>query len=411
MKPAFLVVAALLAGLGLGIFSGPQIQQSLEKITQSPPDRLVLAAAGFADLPGWTADKTAEFWPAFMASCAAMLRQPTDKAVGPKASMGTIADWQAPCAAAVQLTDVSDAAVRGFLEAHFQPLQVRNNAAPDGLFTGYYEPELRGSLTRQGRYQTALLRPPADLVSVNLGEFNPKWRGQRIAGRIDAGKLKPLQPRAGITAGALAPEKLELLYVDDPVDAFFLHIQGSGRVKLDDGRVLRAGYAGQNGHPYVAIGKVLLEAGALSRGNVSMQTIRAWLEANPGRVDEILNHNPSYIFFNLSADADPALGPLGAQNLPLTPGRSLAVDLDFHGLGVPVWLDSQAPEASGDTMTPVQRLMLTQDTGGALKGPVRGDVFWGFGPDAAAIAGRMQSQGKLYVLLPKPVAQRIAAKP
>ncbi len=140
VKPALLVLAALLAGLGLGVFSGPQIQQTIEKLTQPPPDRLVLRAARFTDLPGWAADKTAEFWPAFTASCAAMLRQPTDKAVGPKASMGTIADWQASCTATVQLTEVSDAAVRGFIETHFQPLQVRNNSTPDGLFTGYYEP-------------------------------------------------------------------------------------------------------------------------------------------------------------------------------------------------------------------------------------------------------------------------------
>ncbi len=404
-------VLGILAALIIGVIAGPYLRQAYEKFTTPAPDRLVLKAVTFTDLPGWTDDGLGDFAPAMLGSCEVIRRQPPERQLGPDPRMGTVADWLEPCAAIAQQSSAPgfsgkrERDYRDYIERLFRPFQVLNNARQSGKFTGYYEPELRGSLTRQGAYQVALLRPPAGLVSVNLGEFNPAWRGQRTAGRVSGGALKPLPPRTAIEAGALAEEKLELLYTDDPIDAFFLHIQGSGRVRLDDGRVIRLGYAGQNGHSYVAIGKNLVQSGAIRREDISMQSIRGWLDAHPTERDAVLNANPSYVFFRELAGGDPTLGPPGAQNVPLTPGRSLAVDPDFHALGVPVWLDSVTP--GGEAL---QRLMVAQDTGGAIRGPVRGDMFWGFGPDAAKNAGRMNSEGRMYILLPQAIADKAAAQ-
>ena len=397
---------ALLAGVLVGVFAGPDLRRFFAGLTAPEPDHLTLTPVSYAELPGWPDDSLPGFAGALNRSCRIFLSQKPDKPVGPKGRFGRAADWAGVCNEAAALPEnISGAPLRTFLERAFTPMAVRNGHRDQGKFTGYYEPELRGSLVKQGAYKVALLRAPDDLVSVNLGEFNPQWRGQRIAGRVKDGKLRPLQARAEIVAGALNREKLELLYVDDPVDAFFLHIQGSGRVRLDDGRVIRLGYAGQNGHPYVAIGKNLVQSGAIRREDISMQSIRAWLSAHPAERDAVLAANPSYIFFRVLEGGDPALGPPGAQNVPLTPGRSLAVDPDFHALGVPVWLDSVTPD--GDAL---QRLMVAQDTGGAIRGPVRGDVFWGFGEQAAQNAGRMNSDGRMYILLPRRVAEKAAGK-
>lgn len=399
---AFALSGALLAGMLVGVLAGPDLRQFFAGLIAPQPDHLTLTPVSYAALPGWSNDPLQGFAGALNRSCRVFLAQKPDKPVGPKGRFGKAADWAQMCHRAGALPEnISGAPLRNFVEQAFVPMAVRNGRRDQGKFTGYYEPELRGSLRKQGAYQVALLRAPENLVAVNLGDFNPQWRGQRIAGRVKDGKLRPLQARAEIVAGALASERLELLYVDDPVDAFFLHIQGSGRVRLDDGRVIRLGYAGQNGHPYVAIGKNLVQSGAIRREDISMQSIRAWLDANPGERDAVLNANPSYVFFRELAGGDPALGPPGAQNVPLTPGRSLAVDPDFHALGVPVWLDSMTPD--GDAL---QRLMVAQDTGGAIRGPVRGDVFWGFGEQAAEIAGRMNSDGRMFILLPRDVAEQ-----
>jgi membrane-bound lytic murein transglycosylase A len=401
--------AAILLGLLIGVAAGPHILAIYAKVTAPAPDRLVFTPVPYSALPGWDGDPLTDFLPAFNRSCGRFLAKDSETPVGPADSgghFGKAGDWAPVCRKAEMLAAQNPDAqrIRNFLEQELTPLALGNHKQRAGRFTGYYEPELRGSLRRHGAYREALLKPPKGLVSVNLGDFNPQWRGQRIAGRLTGGSLKPLQSRAEIMAGALDGENLHLLYVDDPVDAFFLHIQGSGRVRLDDGRVIRLGYAGQNGHPYVAIGKVLLEQGALSRENISMQSIRDWLAANPAERDGILAQNPSYIFFRILDGGDPAMGPPGAAGVSLTPGRSLAVDLDFYPLGVPLWLDAEAP--ADTTGARIQRLMVAQDTGGAIRGPVRGDVFWGAGAAAAENAGRMNSEGRLYLLLPRPVAEQ-----
>ncbi|MFV3075105.1 murein transglycosylase A [Niveispirillum fermenti] len=363
---------------------------------EKPPARLVLHPASFAELPGWTADRQADALPALLKSCERLGRQPADRALGPDGAMGRIGDWTAPCAALARLPAGDHAAARQVLESLFQPWAASDNGAAEGLFTGYYESALRGSFRRQGRYQTPLYKRPGDLVMVDLGEFRPNLKGERIAGRVVNGQLKPFADRKAIEGGALAGRNLELLYVDDPVDAFFVQIQGSGRVTLPDGSQIRIGYDGQNGHPYVAIGRELVARGALTREEVSMQSIRAWLEAHPGEAKALLDTNPSFVFFRQLEGE----GPVGAQGVALTPGRSLAVDRSFIAYGVPVWLEAQDPLAAD---TRIRRLMVAQDTGGAIRGPVRGDVFWGHGPEAEQRAGLMKSQGRYWLLLPRGV--------
>ncbi|MSP44037.1 MAG: murein transglycosylase [Alphaproteobacteria bacterium] len=401
------LAGALLAGFLAGVLAGRAAQGLIAGWFRLAPDRLTLAQVSFAQLAGWNADPLNGVGDAFSRSCNIFRLQKPEAGVGPGGRYGAARDWVNICDRLNALPkEASAGQLRAFFEQNFVPLAAGNHTREAGKFTGYYEPELHGSLTRQGAFQEPLLAAPAGLITVNLGDFNPKWRGQRISGRVKGASLQPLQARSRIVAGALKAEKLELLYVDDPVDAFFLHIQGSGRVRLIDGRVIRLGYAGQNGHPYVAIGKTLVQSGALPRDNVSMQSIRAWLSAHPDERDKIMATNPSYVFFRALEGGDPELGPPGAQNVPLTPGRSLAIDTDFHALGAPVWLDSAAPSGDNGELLPLRRLMVAQDTGGAIRGPVRGDVFWGFGERAEDIAGRMNSEGRMYILLPREIAAR-----
>jgi membrane-bound lytic murein transglycosylase A len=241
------------------------------------------------------------------------------------------------------------------------------------------------------------------MVTVPLGPFRSDLEGESIVGRVDGTRFVPYYSHQEIDQGALAERGFELLYVDDPVDAFFLHIQGSGRVFLDDGTEIRVGYAGKNGRPYVAIGRVLADRGEIPLEQVSLQSIRAWLAANPDRAKEVMYRNPSFIFFQQIEGE----GPIGAQGTVLTPSRSIAVDTRLLPLGVPLFVDTVWP-AGTDQGLPMRRLMIAQDTGGAIRGPVRGDIYWGSGDIAGDFAGAMKSQGRYYLLLPVTVAERRA---
>lgn len=366
-----------------------------------PPARLTLAEARFADLRGWREDQVAAALPALVKSCDALAKLADAAPVGPGGIAGTAADWRAPCAAAAAMTAPSNEDMRRFLEAEFTPFLAANNGKREGLFTGYFEPELRGARKPGGAFGVPLLRRPPDLVMVELGLFRPAWRGERIAGRVVDGRLRPYESRTEIERGAIDRFHLGFLWVDDPVDAFFLSVQGSGRVRLGDGSLVRVGYDGQNGRPYVAIGRLLAERGVMPKEEVSLASIRAWIAAHPEAGKALMDENPSYVFFReLRGD-----GPIGAEGVVLTPGRSLAVDAAFLPLGVPVWLDIAQDGRA------LRRLALAQDTGGAIRGPVRGDLFWGFGPEAEAAAGRMRAEGAYYLLLPKrlaPLRQTVA---
>lgn len=369
-----------------------------------------LTPARFADLEGWSSDDHHETLAAFKISCEKnMLRKAPGTGIGRHLGDGyflggTALDWQEPCQSAILLsereTPVTKAEAKEFFEKWFAPWHVLSPTGRNGLFTGYFEPRLVGSRTKQRSYQTPILARPDDLVMVNLGDFRSDFEGRRIAGRVKQGRLYPYEDRAQIENGELPPESFDpIVWVDDPVDAFFLHIQGSGQVVLEDETVVRVGYAGQNGHPYYAIGRELVKRGALRRDNVSLESIQNWLRANPGHLKSVLNTNQSYVFFR---ELDIA-GPIGAEGVPLTPGRSLAIDNTRIPYGVPVWIDTEPPVKEAFR---VQRLMVAQDTGGAIKGTVRGDVFWGSGVLARQYAGEMQSEGQKWLLLPKTVEQR-----
>lgn len=304
-----------------------------------------------------------------------------------------------PCAAAKALNQTDDAAARQFFERWFRPFAVSGGGGAEGLFTGYFEAELRGARHPDDRYKHPIYRLPDDHVAVNLAQFDQKLAGRHVVGRVEGGKLRPYHPRREIENGALAKRGLELLWIDDAIDAFVLHVQGSGRVILPDGGVVRVGFAGHNGLPYRSIGRALIERGALQRGGASWSDIRGWMERHPDEAANLLAVNKRYIFFRELIGE----GPIGAAGVPLTPRRSLAVDHRFIPYGAPVWLDTNWPDA---TDRPLQRLMVAQDTGAAIRGAVRGDFFWGYGPKALAFAGKMKSRGRYFLLLPRDAAAR-----
>lgn len=362
---------------------------------------LKLEPTSFAALAGWADDDHGQALLAFVASCS---RQPAANGIEAWQRLGVTRETLASvCTAAAAVPPGEREAARAFFERHFVPALASNNGDPKGLFTGYYEPELRGSKHRGGPFQVPIHRPPDNLVTVDLGAFRPEWNGQQLIGQLTGQKLVPVPARADIDRGALAGRDLELFWVDSAVDAFFLHLQGSGRVLLEDGGAVRVGFAGKNGRAYYAIGRELIRRGAIAEEQMSMQAIRAWLTDHPDEAAAVMAMNPSYVFFR-ELDGP---GPIGSQNIVLTPGRSLAVDPAFVALGVPLWLESEEPLSGA----PLRRLVVAQDTGGAIKGPVRGDLYWGTGAAAGERAGAMKAEGRYYLLIPRPAAPAPAEAP
>jgi membrane-bound lytic murein transglycosylase A len=342
-----------------------------------------LTETGFSNLPGWRKADLGPAMAAFQKSCAVIAGKPASEPLNSYA--GTAGEWLVPC---VQAT--GDA--RTFFEKNFTPYALSG----DGLFTGYYEPEIHGSRTRHAAYQTPVYGLPSDLIRVDLGQFLPQFKGEHVSGRVDGQKLVPYATRAEIDAKGVPTAKI-LFWADDPVALFFLQIQGSGRVKFDDGAMIRIGYAGENGRPYTAIGRVLLRAGKLAKDKISLATIRAWLKDNPSLAGGVMEADQSFIFFQEAPLGDPAEGARGVQGVPLTPLGSMAIDLRKNALGAAYYVDAD----------PLRALLVAQDTGGAIRGQVRGDIFFGFGPEAEVRAGGMKAEGRLYVLLPNAVAQRL----
>lgn len=307
-------------------------------------------------------------------------------------------EWQEVCTAARSVNEADPLAVRNFFETRFVPNRVINGDGTDqGLVTGYYEPLLRGSRRRGGPYQTPLYKAPDDLVIVDLASVYPELKGMRLRGRLAGKRLLPYPTRAEIARDSAMAGR-ELLWVDNAIEAFFLEVQGSGRVRLaENGETVRVAYADQNGHPYKSIGRYLVDKGEMTLDQASAMTIKNWYLANPARRQELLNANPSVVFFKEEQVASPEEGPKGALGVPLTGGRSIAVDPQTLPLGAPVYLATTRPGSN----QVLQRLMLAQDTGGAIRGGVRADFFWGFGSEAGEQAGRMKQPGAMWVLLPR----------
>jgi len=332
-------------------------------------------------LPDWQTLDLAPSWPAFLQSCRALKSKP---------------NWQTACARGEQVSANDNTALHAFYEELFSPYQVVNpDGSTQGMITGYYEAKLNGSRSKSARYRYPLYAVPDDLLTLDLGEAYPQLKDLRLRGRVQGKRVVPYYSRADIENGTSSFKGRELFWVDNAIDLFFLQIQGSGRIELPDGKMVKVGYAEQNGYPYVSIGKKLVEAGELKLEEASMQGIQNWAEKNPDKLPALLVQNPSYVFFRESANALSA--PLGALGVPLTNEYSLAVDARTVPLGAPVFLSTTYP----NDHAPLNRLMLAQDTGGAIRGAVRADFFWGFGENAAAQAGKMKQQGRMWVLFPK----------
>ena len=357
---------------------------------QVPPSALptpagtypTLKPVGWADVSFWKDDAVKDVWPALLQSCSTLGKQTA---------------WQAVCADAAAMPAPDEAAARAFFEKRFQPWQAtQEDGSAEGMVTGYYEPLLKGARVRTARARYPLYAAPDDLITVDLASVYPELKNLRLRGKLVGNKLVPYPTRKEIeSARGNGFKSKPIAWAEDPVELFFLQVQGSGRIELPDGSHMRVGYADQNGHPYQSVGKLLVERGELKLEQASMQGIKDWGARNPDQLPELLASNPSYVFFRELPNG--LTGPLGALGVPLTGGRSIAVDPRFIPLGAPVFLATTQPNSP----QPLNRLVMAQDTGGAIRGGVRADFFWGFGKEAGELAGRMKQRGRMWVLLPK----------
>jgi peptidoglycan lytic transglycosylase A len=358
------------------------------KLPQRPSMPTTVYEQGrWLDLPGWDTDNVQEAWHAFLESCHALRFS---------------AEWAPSCTAAQSVAAESASAIRIYFESHFEPFKIVRRAGKvreeTGLITGYFEPLLHGSRVASARFVAPLYAPPPDLLIVDLASVYPELKGKRVRGRLEGNKVLPYYSRAELPGDA-AIHGNEIVWVDNFFDAMMLEVQGSGRVQLPDSQIIRLQYADQNGQPYRSVGRYLVQTGALTLEEATLPGIRAWLLAHPQQVQEVLNANPSVVFFNESPLGDPNLGPKGAQGIALTSGRSIAVDPTWVPLGTPVFLATTLPDSS----LPLQRLVIAQDTGGAISGAPRADYFCGGGPQAADLAGKMRQQGSLWLIWPRNV--------
>ncbi len=351
----------------------------------------------WAALPGWNQDDAHNLWLTFYNNCRGLMRPVSGSKAMP--ARATPAVWQPVCQAAAQsgIDPRSDdaGAVKGFLEQHLQPWQVSENGKTTNTVTGYYEPVVHGSRSQGGEYQWPMYATPDDLLTIDLGHQYPELAGKRIRGKLSGKSVVPYDTRAEIAQRDEKPPVI--VWLNDPVEAFFLQVQGSGRVQLDDGSTIRLAYANHNGRPYTSIGKWLADRGELPLAQANMQNIKAWAKSHPDRVNEMLNANQAMVFFREEALADDAAGPKGAYGIPLVAERTVAVDPNYVPLGSPIYLSTTRPHSS----QPMQRVVFAQDTGAAIKGVARTDFFWGSGDAAGELAGRMKQTGQVWILWPR----------
>ncbi|PCI52018.1 MAG: murein transglycosylase [Alphaproteobacteria bacterium] len=355
----------------------------------------------YDDLENWSSDNQAQALAAFKKSCSVFLSEAATKKIPPQQLGGIAADWQPSCRAAKNLNNPTDDRSRRFFERQFTVLSYSTDT--QGLFTGYFAPEYSGSDTATEVYSYPLYGVPENLRILDLGRFSSALQGKTIIGEVKAGEFVPYKDRENIDRGALKGQKLELVWLKSQTDVFFMHIQGSGVIRYENGDRKTFGYAGKNGKAYHAIGKFLIDAGEISAPDMSMQAIRSWIAANQLQARALMWKNPSYVFFR-ALDTEI---PVGSLNVELTAGRSLAIDRTYVPMGMPLWLDLQPSNEAAD---PIRRLVIAQDTGGAIKGRVRADIYWGIGEDAGLMAGSMKDRGRFYFLLPKILAERLLSE-
>jgi membrane-bound lytic murein transglycosylase A len=336
--------------------------------------KLLPVAVKFSALPGWADDNHVEALAVFNKSCKDIVARPDMEIDGRGPLASPYITWKFLCRRASLIAANDETQARGFFESAFLPYKATDDGDSGGFFTGYYEPLLLGSRTNAPPFLYPVYAPP------------PPGTPARTRAEIDLGALN----------GIAAP----LLFVDDPVQLFFLHIQGSGRIQLENGQIVHIGFAGNNGQHYVAIGKVLAAKGLMKKEEVTMPKLRQWLYDHPRDMWQVMWENPSYVFFQETNEA----GPFGTEHVALTPRRSLAVDINHVPLGMPVYVDTALPETPASPIVIERRLYIAQDTGGAIRGPVRGDIFFGFGTGAEDLAGRMKAGGEEYLLIPRAIA-------
>lgn len=385
---SFILVTALLLlnACSTGTISPtPAPSQPTESVTPPPPEKpstkSIHKRAQWSALTGWANDDLLPAWQAFLKSCTVLSKQSL---------------WKETCKTAASLQKPNNTALRNFFETYFTPYQIINiDNSEEGLITGYYEPLLKGSRKPSQRYRHPIYAAPNELLTIDLGPSYPELKDLRLKGRLDGRKVVPYYSRAEIMNNPKILNGYEFLWVEDEIELFFLHVQGSGRIVFDNGEVAKIGFADQNGHPYNSIGKLLVQRGELALENASMQGIKQWGQKNPNKLPELLQQNARYVFFReLPSDLS---GPIGAMGVPLTAGRSIAIDPQSIPQGVPVFLATTWP----NTNKPLNRLMVAQDVGSAIKGGIRADFFWGFGQEAGAQAGKMKQPGKMWILMPR----------
>lgn len=402
------LVCVVLAGAAVAQTKSPVVATGIAKpssaVPQSQPKYLPMP---FADLPGWLKDDHAAAMTAFLRSCPMVIA--ANKAGNKGGATPTPPELLMVCSEAMRLgaEGVTEPLARAFFEGYFTPHRVEHAGSP-GLLTGYYEPVIEGSRTPTAKFPIPIHRRPADLVNL----VDESMRGAKSStlthGRKAEPGVVPYATRAEIEGGALKGKALELLYLANPVDKFFMQVQGSGRVKLPDGTMVRVSYDGKNGHPYTSIGKHLIDTGMVAADKMSLDALGNWLKADPARGRQIMQLNKSYVFFR-ELKGEEAKGALGVLHIPLTPGRSLAVDAGFHAIGMPIYVSS--PTLVHTTwFGGFNRLMVAQDVGSAIKGPERGDIYFGTGDLAGKLAGNTKHPGNLFVLLPRDGAPTVVAK-
>ena len=397
--------SATVLDTGTVLADGPLVVPALSALPDTTARTLngKFVSVSYSELPGWSNDDLRNVWVTFLRNCRGLMRPTTGNLAA--SARSTPRAWQPVCAAAAdpaQAPNPKDSeSVRRFIQTWLAPwrLQSAEGKLASNTVTGYYEPLVMGSRKQGGVYQWPLYTVPADLLTIDLGKMYPELVGKRVRGKLDGNRVVPYDSRASLESSGRQPPAV--VFVNDPVDNFFLQVQGSGRVQLVDGpgagQTIRVAYADHNGHPYVSIGKWLADKNELPLAQTSMQNIREWAKRNPKRVQEMLNANPALVFFKEEPIVDPEIGPKGAFGVPLMAQRSIAVDTTFVPLGAPVYLVTTQPAST----QALSKLVFAQDTGTAIKGAARADFYWGFGEAAGNLAGRMKQPGQMWVLWPK----------
>lgn len=401
-KIKYLLLFLVLIALGISAW---WFKQPKQKSTLPPPAELPTAmfrSVKFNELPGWDDADLKKSLRTFQMSCRAFIRQDPEQVVGTDYIDLRVKDWQPACKSALTIKPMTEEIAKDFFQKWFLPVEFFDKKS--GLFTGYYLPSVKGSLTRTEEFKVPLYEIPDDMVIADLGLFSSELKNKRIIGRLDKRKLVPYHTREEISHGVLKGKARVLAWINNPIDRLFLEIQGSGVIELGHGKSMAIGYGAQNGRPYTAIAGVLIRKGVMTRENASMQLIKNYLIEHPEEIHEVINQNQSFVFFR-RLDQE---GALGTQGVSLTPGYSLAIDTQWIPLGTPLWLNTSRPDSRNpDENTPMQRLMIAQDTGGAIRGKIRGDVFWGGGERATFIAGHMKNNGQYWLLLPRHTIARL----